>query len=150
MADHVCQQVIDAFATAVTGLTTTTSHVFKDRLHNLAVSDLPALRIFDDREEVINEVITSLPYMQHRIVTLTVEAVVKENSTLDATLNKIRKEIEVAISSNSTLGGICKLHCSLKSAEKQRDDSCETQAGKLVMTWQAIVLTMNNAPDVAL
>lgn len=150
MANHVIQQVIDAFATTVTGLTTTGARVFKDRIHNLADADLPALRIFDNREYIKNEDIIDLPYMQHRTIILTVEAVTKENTTLDATLNKIRKEVEVAISGNSKLGGICKLHCSLQGAVKDRDGSCEVQAGKLVMTWHAIVLTMNNAPDVAI
>lgn len=150
MANHVVQQAIDAFATAVTGLTTTGVNVFKDRVYNLASTDLPALRIFDDDEDVQNEDITSLPYMQRRIISLTVEAVVQENNTLDVKLNTIRKEVELAISANSTLGGLCKLHCSLKRASKQRDDNSEVQAGKLVMTWQATVLTMNNAPDVAI
>lgn len=150
MADHVVQQVIDAFATTVTGLTTTGTRVYKDRLLNLAASDLPALRIFDDREEIRNEDIIDLPYMQHRTVVLTVEAVAMENSTLDATLNRIRKEVEVAIAGNSRLGTLCKLHCALAGAEKQRDDSCQTAAGKLAMTWHAVVLTMNNAPDVAI
>ena len=150
MANHIVQQVIDAFATTVTGLTTTGANVFKDRVHNLAASQLPAIRIFDDREEIANETIIDLPYMQNRTIILTVEAVVKENTTLDATLNKIRKEIEVAIAGNSKLGGICKLHCSLQRAEKQRDGDSEVQTGKLVMSWRAVVLTMNNAPDVAL
>ena len=150
MAAHVSQQVIDAFATTVTGLATTGARVFKGRIHNLAATDLPALRIYDDSEEVVNEVITSLPYMQHRIISLTVEALVKENTALDTTLNTIRKEIEVAVSNNSTLSGVCKLHCFLKSADKQRDDSGDVPVGKLIMSWQAIVLTMNNAPDVAI
>lgn len=150
MADHVIQQVINAFATTVTGLTTTGARVYKDRIRNLAETELPALRIFDDREDIENETIINLPYMQNRTVVLTIEAVTKENNTLDATLNQIRKEVEVAIAANSTLGGLCKLHCELKGAVKQRDGNIDVQAGKLIMTWHAIVLTMNNAPDVAI
>jgi hypothetical protein len=150
MANHVVQQVIDAFATTVTGLTTTGTRVHKDRVKNLAAADLPALRIFDNSEDVRAEDITSEPYMQHRTIVLTVEAVAKENDTLDATLNKIRKEVEVAVAGNSKLSGLCKLHCALAGSEKQRDGSSDVQTGKLVMTWRATVLTMNNAPDVAL
>jgi len=105
---HITQQVVNAFATAVTNLTTTGARVYKDRIRNLADSELPALRIFDNDEGVDNETIIDLPYMQNRTIVLMVEAVAKENATLDATLNQIKKEVEVAIAANSTLGGLCK------------------------------------------
>ena len=48
---HVRKQIRDLVATAVTGLTTTSTRVYSDRAHPIPQDKLPALRVFFASEE---------------------------------------------------------------------------------------------------
>lgn len=149
MANHIRQQLREAFAATVTGLTTTGAKVFQSRVDNLAAADLPCLRIYTDSEQIQDDSILDVPYLQHRTITLRCEAVAKTGSNLDDTLDTICNEVEKAIAANSTLGGLAKLHCSLKSTDITFDGSMDINTGLAKMTWEIVSLTMSNAPDVA-
>jgi hypothetical protein len=145
---HIRQQLREAFAAQVTGLTTTGARVFQSRIRNLAAADLPALRIYTDQETVEDGSILDVPWEQRRTILLRCEAVAKAAANLDDTLDLMCKEVEVAIAANSTLGGLALLHCSLASTEIQMDGNSEVPAGMATMSWKIEAFTMSNAPDV--
>lgn len=153
MANHIRQQLREAFAAQVTGLTTSGARVFQSRIRNLADADLPGLRIYTEQEDIADNAGTtyqSSPDLQHRTLALRCEAVAKANANLDDTLDLMCKEVELALAANPTLGGLAKVQCWLTGTDIGMDGSGEHPVGKAVMTWKIIALTMSNAPDVAL
>lgn len=150
MTQHIRQQLREAFAAQVTGLTTSGGRVYQSRIRNMAAADLPGLRVYSENEQIQDDDILAVPYLQHRTITVRCEAVAKATANLDDMLDTMCKEVEVAISANSMLGGLAKLHCSLSGTDIEMDDRSEQPAGKAVMTWKVVALTMSNAPDVAL
>lgn len=150
MANPVRKQILAAFVTQVTGLATTGANVFQDRTRNLAETDLPALRVYDDDEQLDDNSELNMPYLQRRNIVIRCEAVAKAATDIDDTLDLMCKEVEVALAANSTLNGLAKLHCVLNSTDIEMDDQCEVTAGKAAMLWHGTAFTMSNAPSVAL
>jgi hypothetical protein len=101
MADHLHKQIRDSFKTALTGLATTGSRVFANRTWPLTTTDLPAIRLFTDDEEV--EQSGLLGQWRQRTLGLMVEACAKTGVNLDDTLDQIGKEIEVALANGITV-----------------------------------------------
>lgn len=151
MANHLRQQIREAFAAQVTGLVTSGARVFQSRLRNIAAEDLPGLRIYTENETIDDNAGTtyqSNPDLQHRTITLRCEALAKANANLDDTLDLMCKEVEIAIAANPTLGGLAKVQCWLLSTSIDFDGSIEQPVGRAVMTWKIVTLTMSNRPDV--
>jgi hypothetical protein len=151
MANHIRRQIREAFATQVTGLVTSGARVYQSRVRNLADTDLPALRIYTEQEEIADNLGTtyqSNPDLQNRIITLRCEALAKANTELDDTLDLMCKEVEIAIAANPTLGGLAKIQCWLLSTNISMEDGLEKPVGIATMTWKLVTLTMSNAPDV--
>jgi len=153
---HVRKQVRDAFAAKITGLSTTGSRVFTSRIDNLAASDLPCIRLYTVVEEIQHDDVLAVPYMQHRTVGLRVEVLAKQASGMVDTLNQICLEVEEAIEAEPTLGGLSPLHASYRHVDEQYSgglssgNAGDQPAGMATMDWQFVVLTMNDAPNVAL
>lgn len=103
MTAHARTQIRDALVTRVTGLTTTGANVFANRYFMFDDATLPGLRVYASSESVQGEYIGG---RQNRRVEFTVEAVAKANSDLEDTLDQIALEIEVAIATEQTLGGL--------------------------------------------
>jgi hypothetical protein len=107
--NHLHRQIREAVETLLTGLTTTGSKVYANRLQPMADGNLPGLRIFMDQEE--SSVLTvHAPQMQDRQLGIIVECCAKVSAApgstpLDDTLDQISKEVEVALSAGVTLGG---------------------------------------------
>lgn len=104
MANHLHKQIRDAVVTALTGLTTTTTHAYANRLQPMADGNLPGLRIYLDSEDAEGLTIHS-PQMQQRTLALTVECCSKKASALDDELDQISKEVEVALVAGISVGG---------------------------------------------
>jgi hypothetical protein len=60
MANHVHRQIREALATALTGLTTTGSRVYTNRLHALPEDTSPALRIYLDPDSIDSALVLDL------------------------------------------------------------------------------------------
>lgn len=103
MASHIHTQVRTALATALTGLTTTGSRVYLNRVYALRPADLPALRVFLAREEVQPGLASGF---YRRELLVQIEAVAKAASGLDDTLDQIGKEVETALVSGLTVGAV--------------------------------------------
>ena len=104
---HVRKQIRDAVATELTGLTTTGSRVFKGRFYPIQNDNLPALCIYTaDEEAELGVIGTSRG--SDRILVVTVEAYAKSKTIVEDTLDTIAVEVEEAMSSDTTLGGLSK------------------------------------------
>lgn len=104
MADHVRKQLRDAVATAVTGLVTTTTHVYGYRLYALdGDADLPALSVYIESEEG-EDITVHAPSVRERIVAVHVRGFARAASAVEDTLDLIAKEVETALAGGVTLG----------------------------------------------
>lgn len=104
MADHVRKQIRDAVETALTGLATTGATVFTSRVYPIEADSLPCLAILTATETIaLDEGTLEAP---HRLLTVEVRGIAKATSALDDTLDTIAKEVEVAMRSDITLGGL--------------------------------------------
>lgn len=105
MADHLHTQIRAALVTALTGLTTTASRVYANRLQPMQDANLPGLRIFADEERA--ELLTATDdYVLRRELTVFVEACSKKVSGLDDELDLISKEVETALAGGITVAGL--------------------------------------------
>lgn len=145
MADHVRQQIRDAAVTALTGLITTTTHVYPSRVHPMNEANLPGLRIYTNDEDVAI-LAKGMSRILDRTLELVVEACVKENNTFDDTLDDIIKEVEVALAAG--LAGA--KYVTLKRVEIEASGEGDKQVGLARMTFAVPYNTAHNAPDVAL
>lgn len=145
MAAHLHKQIRDAVKTALTGLATTGSRVFANRLQPMTDADLPGLRIYTG-EERADGLLLHLPDMYNRDLTLVVEAVGKANATLDDTLDQVSKEVEVALSAGITLGSR-NLEV-FYTGMANDDDLLEKPVGVKRMTFLIRFQSMSNTPDV--
>lgn len=104
---HIRKQIRDALVTAVTGLTTTGSRVYRSRVYPLESGKLPGLCVYTKSEEVTNATLTR-PRTQTRQLEASVEAYLMANTNFDDTLDTIAVEIEEAIYSNAALNALVK------------------------------------------
>lgn len=104
---HVRKQIRDAIVTAVTGLTTTGSNVFRSRIYPLEQSKLPGLCIFTRSEAVEFDTMT-LARSISRVLEVQIEAYVSATANYDNTLDQIAVEVEEALAADVTLGGLAK------------------------------------------
>ena len=145
MADHLHKQIRDAVKTALTGLSTTGSRVFANRLQPLQDANLPALRIFAD-EERAEAMTIHAPQMLGRELTLVVEACAKATTALDDTLDQISKEVETALAAGITLGGQ-NLQITYTGMSFD-DEQLDKPIGVKRMSFTTPYTAMSNAPDV--
>lgn len=152
MANHVRQQIREAVATLVTGLSSTGSNVFQTRTRPLADAQLPALLINTNEEQIENTITIGLPNRQQRTLTVSIEAVVKSASGGDDALDTVIKEVEAALGASSatyTLSGLARGGITLDRIGIDVDDDTDKPVLRARMDWQAIYYTLSNAPDVA-
>ena len=145
MADHLRKQIRTASAIAVTSLTTTGANVFKTRFYPQETANLPCLLVYTLEEETEPASMGNTGTLE-RTVTLAIEAVVKATETLDDTLDKICKEVEIALMADPTLGGLAK-DSYIMSTEIDEDVVGEKPVGVARMEFNVIYLAVKNAPD---
>ena len=145
MANHLHKQIRDALKTALTGLTTTASRVYANRLQPMQDAQLPGLRIYLDDEDAERLTVHS-PAMQERTLALVVEGCATAASGLDDTLDQISKEVETALAAGITI--------SARNLEvfytgmRFDDEQLEKPIGVKRMTFSVVFTAMSNAPDV--
>lgn len=104
---HVRKQIRDNIVTTLTGLSTTGSNVFRSRVYPIAESKLPGILIFTDSEEVEFGTIGS-DRSQIRSLTISIQGYVKSATNYDDTLDQICVEVEEALHTDITRGGLAK------------------------------------------
>ena len=145
MADHVRQQLREAVATALTGLTTTGGRVYSSRIYPLVDADLPCLMIYTDGDQI--EALTiHAPHEQQRSTRVKIEAVAKAVSGFDNTLDTICKEVETAIAnaSSATVKGM------FLQATGIELDQGDQPIAKATLVYSKDLYTLSNAPQTIL
>lgn len=100
---HVRTQIRQALIVRLTGLQTTGNNVMPTRYGVFAT--LPGIRIYAESEDKQDELMGG---RQQRQVVFIIEATAKQNATLEDTLDQIALEVETAVATDQTLGGLCK------------------------------------------
>ncbi len=147
MANHIRQQIRERAGTVLTGLTTTGSNVFETRIYPLENTNLPALVIYT-KNETSEPIVISTNRLMSRELELIVEVYVKQTSNFDDQVDKICKEVEVAITADTTLNGLAK-DCFLQSTEIEYNTEGEQPLSYAVLTFLTNYYIQETAPDVA-
>ena len=106
MADHRAEQILAAFLTTLTGLTTTSTRVARGRAYPLEKGSSPALSIFmgNDTPPEPGEEGDNYPYIDSTLEIIVRAHVKSAGAVLDTTLNLIRKEVVKALQGTTKLG----------------------------------------------
>lgn len=133
---HVRKQIRDAIVTAVTGLTTTGSNVFRSRLYPLESSKLPGLCIFTRSEAVEFDTLT-MSRSINRVLDVIIEGYVSATANYDNTLDQIAVEVEEALAADVTLGGLAKdLQVTAFESDFSADGDQPVAVGRFTVTVQ--------------
>lgn len=101
MADHKVEQILDAVMALVTGLTTTGDNVKRGRVSNIPQGTIAALSVYQGTDDTTEYNWPSV----YSDLTVYFDAHTKDSiEQIDQILNRIRKEINVAIMSIYALG----------------------------------------------
>lgn len=147
MANHIRQQIRERAGSVLTGLTTTGTNVFETRIYPLENTNLPALVIYT-KNETSEPIVISTNRLMSRELELIVEVYVKQTSNFDDQVDKICKEVEVAISADTTLNGLAK-DCFLQSTEIEYNTEGEQPLSYAVLTFLTNYYVQETSPDVA-
>ena len=145
MAYHLHRQIREAVETLLTGLTTTGSRVYANRLQPMADANLPGLRVYMDQEEAEGLTVHT-PQVQSRKAMLVVECCAKSSTALDDTLDGSSKEVEIALASGVTLSG--KNVPIFYVGMEFDDDLADKPIGVKRLRFSVNFTAMSNAPDV--
>lgn len=147
---HVRDQLADAVETAVTGLATTASNVFRQRSieRTLQPSEMPALRIYKLGDQATSLGITSTP-LYERSTQIRIEAVAEATSSLDTVLDAIGAEVETALGAVLTIGA-SKLILFYRGASFSESAEGQRPTGVLAMQFETTLYTNHGAPEVSL
>lgn len=148
MANHVRQQIRDAVAVMLGGLSLTSSRVFKNRLQPLDEADLPCLLISTDNEQISPQTF-GVNAVLERELTLTVKAIVKSSDVYADEIDTVIKDVEQKINltiTNNTLNGLVKT-ISLQSIEFNDDGQGDQPIAEATMNFSVSYYTLANAPD---
>jgi hypothetical protein len=145
---HVRQQIRQAIATACTGLATTGTRVYTARVYPLEEADLPGLLIASGSESVQPATIHG-PGIRERFYRLRVVAIVRALVDVDATLDTIAAEVEIAIAGATLPSPGCSITLS-DIGEPELSGEQQQPIGQMTMTFEARYYAVDNAPDVAL
>lgn len=144
---HVRQQIREAAALAITGLSITAARVFQSRLRPLTDADLPCLLISTNSEQIQSDY-ASADGPLSRTLTLTVRGVAKATATLDDTLDSIAAEVETVLNSHR-LGGLVKSF-ELQTINVEMDDALEKPVGIITLEFTTLYFTSPASPGTAL
>lgn len=106
MADHRREQILDAITTALTGLLTTGTNVFRGRSYPLDDASLPAILIYQGQDEPVpDESGDAVWQFIDSALTVAIEPVAASASVqVDKVLNQIDKESWISLMSSTNLG----------------------------------------------
>jgi hypothetical protein len=144
---HVRKQIRDNVVTTLTGLTTTTTNVYRTRIYPLASGKLPGLAIYTNSEISSYETLT-IPRTRSRTLELMVEGYVSGTTNLDNTLDQIAVEVEEAMETDPTRNGLAK-DTQLTATEVELVGEGEKVAGVIRMTFEIMYFTREDDAEIA-
>lgn len=144
---HARKQLRDEVVSLLTGLTSTGSRVFADRLQSrpLAIDELPALMV-STGAEAIGVGTIHVNGLVNRELDLDVAAVIRAASGLDDALDQISAEVETVLGGQSLAGGGAEIALYAIDAPVF-EGSGETPVAQQVMRFRVSYSTAANAPQ---
>jgi len=146
MADHLRAQIRAAAVTALGGLPTTGARVYDSPVDALQESQLPGLAVFTDDES--EGLATIGGALLDRELVLLVEIYVKKATGYAAQADQIAKEVEAALGSDPTLGGLAK-HMRPTAWSAPKDAAIDLPVVAARITFTLFYYTALGVPDVA-
>lgn len=143
---HARQQIREAVANLVTGLASTGTNVFQNRVYPLEETNLPCILI-GSSEEVVTEHYDAT--YQLRELTVTVTGVVKAGADVDDALDDISEQVEIALYGDRQLSGLAKFGGLQESIIEIMGDA-ELPTGQVEMSFMYLYNTDGQAPGVLL
>lgn len=145
MADHLHKQIRSAVVTKLTGLTTSGSRVYANRLQPLPDAMSPTLLVTLD-EEIARQATFHTNPIYERDLRLSVAAIYKATSALDDTLDLMSKEVETALAAGITVGSrtLDVFYAGMSFDDEQSDKP----VGIKRMSFSIQYTAAANAPDV--
>ena len=139
---HVRQSIRDNVVTAVTGLSTTGSNVFRSRVYPLGTNKLSALCVYNNSEVVEYNRLDRVRDVD-RTVDIVIEAYVRAVSNYDTSLDTICAEIEAGMASDVTRGGFAQ-DCKLTQTEFDFSDDADRPIATARLTYSIDYRTAEN------
>jgi hypothetical protein len=147
MTMHVRQQILAAIQTALTGLTTTGSNVFLSRVSTIARTEVPCIVLKAGFEQQEGDDMGA-PRMLTRNLTVELNVIVRpSDGLLDAALNQVFAEVEVALAMPNSLAGMKTI--TLRSITEPQEVQGEQEMAAATMRYEVVYVTQENAPTVA-
>ena len=140
---HVRRQIREAAAAALTGLATTGSRVSQSRMAPRRAGDLPCLLVETADERIEQGAQSRIT----RELTVIVRGFAKANTALDDTLDQIAGEVETALASAGSLGGLVPGGITPMQVSIDFDDTLEQPAGVIVMEFRAVSFGVLGSPN---
>ena len=147
MANHIRQQIREQVGSTLTGLTTTGANVFQTRVYPLENTNLPALVIYT-KSETSEPLVISANRIMSRELQLIIEVYVKQTSNFDDEVDKICKEVEIALSADTTINGLAK-DSFIQSTEIEYNTEGEKPLSYGILTFLTNYYVDETRPDIA-
>jgi hypothetical protein len=146
---HMRRQIRDAIEVVLSGLATTGSRIYVARPEGqpLQADELPGLRL-STPGETIETLTMGAGRIRARTLQVQVELVVKSTGTPAATVDTMRKEIEVALDADPTLGGLASW-VELRQISLALDASADAPEALGTLGFEALYHTAAGAPHLA-
>jgi len=134
---HARQQIREAVATAVTGLTTTGSAVYETRVYAFDV--VPCLAVYTPSEEVweTDQAMGSDSNKQTRALSVVVEARTKKATLFDDQLDTICAEVEAAVMGDGSLAALVKA-VDYVGVDIEYDSESEQPTAAAAIRWRVL------------
>ena len=142
---HVRQQIRDAVASALMGLTTTQNRVFPSRVYPMTAATLPGLTVFTQNETIEPHAMGRPIKLKHEME-IVIEAYVKQTADFDNAVDTISGEIETAVAQNSALQSLVKLILPVDLAIETFKEGDQPVA-VATMTYRALFFTHEGTPE---
>lgn len=149
MTSHVRTQIRDKVVDLCDALATTGTRCHPARPKTRPLTTLPALIVYTNDETI--EIASGQRGTRRleRPLDLVVEGYASGTGDVDATLDTINAEVEVALSADPTLGDLVK-DLYLAKVEKEQDEDAEKPTWLIRMTFYCEYHTRETAPTAAL
>lgn len=147
MADHYRSALRSAITSRLTGLATSQDRIFPNRIYPLQGDDLPGITLRIQEPEITVSTIHG-PAVYERKASVMVRCYAAFVTDLDAALDAMNKEVEVALATAVTVAGKS-VELSLRGIQVEAVQA-DKPVGMVEMTYETVVYTHANAPDVLL
>ncbi len=144
---HLRQQIRERVAATLSGLSTTGSNVFQSRVYPMEQANLPGLIIYSVSENSTPITMGAVRDIEATL-TLAIEAYAL-GADLDDKLDKICKEVQVAMSGDRTVNSLAK-DLQLDSTNIVFAQESDVPAGYVTMNWSVTYQFAEDNPEVSI